>query len=66
LEFHEVKQKQMEALKSGELKVSEELLSRKKDKDAFDKKGNAPVVFMKRYRDANRSLDPYASVGSGP
>ena len=106
LEFHEVKQKQIEALKSGELKVSEELLSRKKDKDAFDKvarvplavlccsavvcarccvgagrrtscciadreawllqKGNAPVVFMKRYRDANRSLDPYASVGSGP
>jgi hypothetical protein len=25
-------------------------------------KGDAPDVFLRRYRDANRSLNPYASV----
>ena len=28
----------------------------------MQQKGNAPEVFMKRYKDANRSLNPYASV----
>jgi hypothetical protein len=37
VEFHEIKQKHLEALRSGELQVSEELKARKKDKDAFAK-----------------------------
>lgn len=37
MEFHSIKEGQLEALRSGDLQVSEELKARKKDKDSFAK-----------------------------
>jgi len=66
VDFHAFKQKLREQVESGELQPSADLKARKKDSNVFAKKGNAPEVFLKRYRDANRSLNPYASVVSAP